>query len=228
MKHIWAGLLVAVSCIGSEGQVAAHSLVKEFPEFRVYPGILDEGGFPLTSSRLCTTESKPHCFALQRETDPYDKDDSTPFALRSKSQRIKLDNGGSLVLFNANSGGGSGSSDRYVLLRYDSDGRLTNLLPKVIVTNQADVAVWNLPTVSILPVILTADALWEDGGHYSPHFFEVRVYIYDPVGDKYKLRTRYRTPHRHPGIDNEEQQPEVLEKERERIIRALLSSSPPK
>jgi hypothetical protein len=125
------------------------------------------------------------------------------------------------VLFNANCGGGSGSDDRYVLLRSEPDGHLKNLLPQVIVTNQADVAVWDLPTVSTMPVFLAADFLWEDGAHYGSHFFEVRIYIYDAAMDRYKMQHKYRTAHKYPGIDTWDAAPEVLEKERGRIIEVL-------
>lgn len=188
--------------------------VKEFPHYKVYQGILDEGNFPISGARLCTTEGKAHCFTLSDSgADP------DYFGLRAKSQRLKLDSGGSIVLFNANRGGGSGSSDKYVLLRSEPDGLLKNLLPEIVVSNQADVATWNLPAVSRLPIFITADYLWEGmEGHYSPHFFEVRMYVYDEATDRYKLRHKYRTAHKYPGIDNWEQAPEVLERE-ERLSR---------
>jgi len=126
------------------------------------------------------------------------------------------------VLFNANCGGGSGSSDRYVLLRSEPDGQFKNLLPQIVVTNQADVAAWALPTVSPMPVFLTADYLWGDmEGHYSPHFFEVRIYVYDVAADRYKLLHKYQTARKYPGIDNGTQAPEVLDKEKNRIIKIL-------
>ncbi len=126
------------------------------------------------------------------------------------------------MLFNANCGGGSGSADRYVLLRSEPDGHIKNLLPEIIVTNQADVSTWDLPTVSSMPVFLTADYIWGGmEGHYGDHFFEVRMYVYDAPTDQYKLSHKYRTAHKYPGVDNWEQAPVVLEKERDRIIQAL-------
>ena len=126
------------------------------------------------------------------------------------------------MLFNANCGGGSGSADRYVLLRSGADGHLKNLLPEIIVSNQADVATWDLPTVSPLPVFVTAEYLWRGmEAHYSSHFFEVRMYVYDEAADRYKLRHKYQTAHKYPGIDNWEQAPVVLERERGNIIEML-------
>lgn len=191
--------------------------VREFPQYKVYQGALDEGNFPISSAQLCTTEGKAHCFTLSDSgADP------DYFGLRAKSQRLKLDGGGSIVLFNANCGGGSGSADKYVLLRSEPDGRLKNLLPGIVVSNQADVATWNLPTVSRLPIFVAADFLWEGmEAHYSSHHFEVQVYVYDEATDLYKLRVKYRTAHKYPGIDNWEQAPEVLEGERGKIVEML-------
>jgi hypothetical protein len=217
MKCLWVWALLVGCVIGAWGQEAHSGATREFPAFKVYPGTLDEGGFPVTGARLCTSEAKAHCFALAPQVEEV----RFVFGLRPKSQRIKLDSGGSLVLFNANCGGGSGSGDRYVLLRSEPDGQIRSLLPEILVSNQADVAVWDLPTVSPMPVFVTADALWEDGAHYSPHFFEVKTYVYDPIRDRYKLRRTYRTAHRYSGIDNWDSPPEVLQKERVRIVGML-------
>ena len=178
MKCLWVWALVAGFVANAWGQGTRSAVIREFPEYRVYPGTLDQDNFPVSGARLCTTEAKPHCFALDRhETD---ENDRFYFGLRATSKRIKLSGGGSVVLFNANCGGGSGSSDRYVLLRSESDGRFKNLLPPIVVSNQADVAIWDLPTVSAMPIFLTADFLWEGmEAHYSNHFFEVQIYVYD-------------------------------------------------
>jgi hypothetical protein len=220
MKSLWVWLLMAASCGGAQGGSSVG--VRDFPAYKVYPGTLDEGGFPLSNARLCTVEAKDQCFTLAHSGAGSDEDSWTYYGLRARSRRIKLDGGGSVVLFNANTGGGSGSSDRYVLLRSDADGRLKNLLPEIIVTNQADVAMLGLPTVSSLPVLLTADALWEgQEGHYGSHFFEIRMYVYDSGKDRYKLSHKYSTASKYPGIDNWDQTPEVLEKERKRIVAVL-------
>jgi len=196
--------------------------LNEFPQYKVYQGVLDEDNFPVSGARLCSTEGRPRCFSLVHSGTKSDEDSWSYFGLRAKSQRLKLDGGGSLVLFNANCGGGSGSADRYVLLRSEPDGHFKNLLPEIIVSNQADVATWNLPTVSLLPVFVTADYLWEGmEAHYSSHFFEIRMYVYDGVADRYKLRHKYRTAHKYAGIDNWEQVPEVLARERGKIIEML-------
>jgi hypothetical protein len=195
---------------------------RDFPKYRVYQGVIDEGNFPVSGARLCSTEGKPRCFSLAHFGAKSDEDSSSNFGLRARTQRLELDGGGSLVLFNANCGGGSGSADRYVLLRSEPDGHLKNLLPEIIVSNQADVAAWALPAVSPLPVFVTADFLWEGmEAHYSSHFFEIRMFVYDGATDRYILHRKYRTAHKYPGIDNWEQAPEVLEREREKIVEML-------
>jgi hypothetical protein len=204
-KYLRVVLLLPISISVTFAQGVRPTVVREFPAYKVYPGALDGDGFPINGSRLCTIEKPVHCFWLAPQIARFEKGDvQSDFALRTTSKRIKLDGGGSLVLFNANCGGGSGSADRYVLLRSEPDGHIKNLLPEIIVTNQADVAAWNLPTVSPMPVLLTADYI--DGGglecHYCNHFFEVRMYLYDPLADRYKLRHSYQTAHKYPGIDN--------------------------
>jgi hypothetical protein len=222
MKCLWVGVVLAVCALGMLAQGELSTAVREFPQYKVYPGVLDEDNSPVSGARLCATERKSHCFTLAHSGAGSDADSWLYYGLRAKSQRIKLDAGGSVVLFNANCGGGSGSDDRYVLLRSEPDGRFKNLLPEIIVTNQADVAMWDLSTVSPMPVFVTADSLWGAmEGHYSQHFFEVRMYVYDAVADRYKLRHKYQTAHKYPSIDNWEQAPEVLEKERSRVIEML-------
>jgi len=222
MRNLWIAGALAFCALRLMAQGESSAAFQEFPHYKVYPGILDEDNAPVSGARLCATEGKPRCFTLAYSGLKSDQDDRSYFGLRAKSQRIKLNGGGSIVLFNANCGGGSGSSDRYVLLRSQPDGQFKNLLPEIVVTNQADVAAWDLPTVSPMPVFLTAEYIW--GGmeaHYSSHFFEVRIYVYDGVADRYKLRRKYQTAHKYPGIDNWEQAPEVLERERGKIIETL-------
>jgi hypothetical protein len=222
MRFLWVAGVLTFCALRVVAQGESSTAVREFPQYRVYQGVLGEDNFPISGARLCTTEGKPNCFTLAHSGAKSDEDSWSYFGLRARSQRLKLDGGGSVVLFNANCGGGSGSADRYVLLRSEPDGHLKNLLPEIIVTNQADVATWDIPNVSPLPVFVTADYLW--GGmeaHYSSHFFEVRIYVYDAAADRYKLRHKYQTAHKYPGIDNWEQAPEVLEKERGKIIEML-------
>lgn len=222
MKCLWVGAVFAVCALDMSAQGELSTAVREFPQYKVYQGVLDEDNFPVSGARLCATEGKSHCFTLAHSGAGSDADNWSYYGLRAKSQRLKLGGGGSVVLFNANCGGGSGSADRYVLLRSEPDGHIKNLLPEIIVTNQADVAMWDLSVVSPMPVLVTADYLWGAmEGHYSQHFFEVRMYVYDAAADRYKLRHKYSTANKYPGIDNWEQAPEVLEKERGRIIEML-------
>jgi hypothetical protein len=200
----------------------AKPRILEFPEFKVYGGVQDEANQPVGAARLCINERPIHCYFLPSEIDVHNKDLRSDFGLRPESKRIPVRSGGSLVLFHANCGGGSGSDDRYVLLRREVNGRFKNLLPKIIVTNQADVAIWDLPALSSLPVLVTADYLWEGKeAHYGDHHFEVKAYIYDAETDRYVLKEQYRTAQKYPGVDNWEQAPEVLDKERSRIIEKI-------
>jgi hypothetical protein len=224
MKFLLVVPVMLAACPLGMAQGLHEAPIRGFPPYRIYPGILDEDNQPVSGAKLCATETKPHCFTLAHSGEGADEDSWLYYGLRAHSQRLKLSGGGSLVLFNANCGGGSGSSDRYVLLRSEPDGRFKNLLPEIIVSNQADVAAWDIPAVSPMPVFVTAEFLWGGmEGHYSSHFFEVRMYVYDPQADGYKLRHKYQTAHKYPGIDNWEEAPEVLGRERSKIFDLLTA-----
>jgi hypothetical protein len=215
-------ILFGVLCQPGFAQNPHPGAMSDFPPYKILPGAIDEDNQPLSAASLCPTVPASACFTLADYGSSPKNDDLLPFGLRPRSQRLKLTAGGSLVLFNANCGGGSGSSDRYVLLRYESDRTLKNLLPEVVVSNQADVAAWDLPTFSPLPVFVTADFIW--GGmeaHYSPHYFEIRIFLYDAASDRYILKHKYPTAHKYPGTDNWEGMPEVLEREKPKIMRLL-------
>jgi len=223
MRFLWIVLLLAACSFGN-AQAPSTTTIRDFPAYVIYPGTLDEDDFPTSSSRLCTTEANPHCYTLPRTSYDSDNTNFSYYALRTKSKRFKLDSGGSLILFNANCGGGSGSADRYALLRSEPSQHLKDLLPEIIVSNQADVAMWNIPDASPLPVFVVADFLWGAGeAHYSSHFFEVRIYAYDSKADRYTFRHKYRTAHKYPGIDNWEQAPGVLASERNRVVKFMSS-----
>jgi hypothetical protein len=147
------------------------------------------------------------------------------FGLHPKAQRVPLTSGGSLVLFSANSGGGSGSSDRYALLRYERDGSLRDLLPAITLTNQSDHALWDVPTVSDMPLLVTADYLWGAmEAHYGSHYYEIRVYHYDPTTGKYAQILKYETGHQYRGFDNTSDDPfPLLKFERTTILRKLAA-----
>ena len=58
--------------------------------------------------------------------------------------------------------------------------RLINLLPNVRVTNQSEYHFWNLPALSAMPVLVTADFVWSEGEtHFSQHRSRITSYVYN-------------------------------------------------
>src|SRR5450756_497353 len=166
----------------------------EFPAYKIHPGHVERSNpyFPTTNARLCLVTGQRECFTLASSVYAKHPDGDTFYGLLPKAMRVTLPSGGSLILFHANSGGGSGSSDRFVLLRYESDGHLNNLLPSLILSNQSDIALWDIPSVSSMPILATADFIWEGmEAHYGRHFYQIRAYRYDPRTERYRQVFKY-------------------------------------
>jgi len=111
--------------------------------------------------------------------------------------------------------------DRLAILRFESNGKIVNLLPFVGVTNQSDRAVWQIPAASSFPVMVVADFYWMDGEtHFSDHLYTVTAYRFNTVKDRYVEALSYRTSKKYPGLDKVDQV-HVLSSERAEILRRL-------
>jgi hypothetical protein len=222
-RYVTPLLTLAVCTIAavSSAQTAVRT-VSDFPPFRLHEGAKDEGGFPTSDAKLCIVVSSQTCFPLSPQRDKDDKDADFYFGLYPKAQRIPLRSGGSLVLFFADSGGGSGSSARFALLRYEPNGSLRDLLPTLMLSNQSDHALWNVPTISDMPLLVTADFIWEGSeGHYGPHFYEIRAYRFSTRTGKYAQILKYQTSHKYRGFDNFDDPFPLLKYEKSSILRKL-------
>lgn len=215
-------LAVFTIAAASSAQTNARS-VSDFPPFILHEGANDEDGLPASNARLCLSNGPRTCFSLSSlRPDKKYKDLVFDFGLFPKAQRVPLHSGGSLVLFSADCGGGSGSSTRFALLRYEQDGSLRDLLPELMLTNQSDHALWDVPAVSDMPLLVTADFIWEGlEGHYGPHFYEIRVYRYNPGTGKYAEILKYQTSHKYRGFDNFDNPFPLLKYEKSSILRKL-------
>jgi hypothetical protein len=198
------------------------TVVHEFPPYKVRQGTVDADGLPTGAARLCLDRQPTRCYSLPKGRSDMHSGVEYQFGLEPKTERISVQGGESLILFSATfSGGGSGSLDELALLRYEQDGALRNLLPVVQLTEQGDRAIWQLPSVSSMPVLMTADYVWGEGEtHFAQHFFEIRAYLYEAASQIYAEKIRYRTDRRYPGLD-EVEQVNVLVPERTEILRRL-------
>jgi hypothetical protein len=190
--------------------------VSNFPAYKVYSGTLDGDGLPTSGARLCLDAKVTSCYTL------LEKRNDMQFGLEPKTRKVSVQGGGSLVLFSGTfSGGGSGTLDELALLQYEQDQTLWNVLPVVQLTEQSDHAVWQLSSVSSMPVLLTADFVWgKNETHFEPHHFEVRAYLYDSAKQIYVEKMSYQTSRRYPSLD-QVSQIKVLVPEQSEILRRL-------
>ncbi|MGB6194565.1 MAG: hypothetical protein WBF42_19025, partial [Terracidiphilus sp.] len=128
-----------------------------------------------------------------------------------------------LTLFSAMfSGCGSGTLTDFSLLAVQ-DGEFVNLLPIVRLSNQSELRIWNERALSSLPVILTADFLWnikEGETHFSGHHYQIDVYVFDDANERYFREVSYQTVRKYPGLD-EANSLRVIESERQAILAKL-------
>jgi hypothetical protein len=192
-------------------------------QYRVIPGKLDADGLPTTSARICLgTTGTDRCY-----TAPSDK---YAFGLDPKAETIGRLNGQDLILFKATfSSGGSGELTNLALLE-GRPSELVNVLPSVQLTNQSEYKLWNLPQISGLPTLATADFVWDfaamkasnyaDETHFAHHRYQISVYIFDQKVQKYLERIHYMTTKKYPGLD-EADSVRVLDAEKKAILAKL-------
>lgn len=195
--------------------------IAEFPPFTMHPGTQDADGEPTSHARLCLIQST-QCFTLSAN-----KEESKLqffFGLDPKAERLPVTSGGSLIFFSGTfSGGGSGTSDNLTLLQYGPDGAITDLLPEVRLSNQSERRFWNLPQVSKMPILVTADFNWAEGEtHFADHFYTLSAYVFDTKTNRYARQLKYITSKNYPGIDQADTI-KVLQPERDTITQKLTS-----
>jgi hypothetical protein len=192
-------------------------------QYRVLPGKLDVDGLPTTSARICLgTTGTDHCYTPPRE--------KYTFGLNPKEETIGTHDGPDLILFRATfSGGGSGDLTSLALLEEHS-GDFVSLLPVVQLTNQSEFKLWNLPQFSSLPILATADFVWDlaamkasnyaEETHFARHRYQIGVYVFDQRTQKYLERVHYMTPKKYPGLDDSDSI-RVLDAEKRAILAKL-------
>jgi hypothetical protein len=173
------------------------------------------------AAKLCIVGQKNICYQMPSEVTSGQGKMTCEFGLEPRSERLSLANGGSWVFFSAMfSAGGSGTLERLAMLRYDGSGRISNLLPYVGVSNISDRAMWSVPDASRYPVLVIAEFIWSDGEvHFSPHYFAVEAWRFDPKINRYSKVFSYRTTRKYdcnPSV-------RVLEPERQEILRRLMA-----
>lgn len=140
-------------------------------QYHLIPGKIDEsmGCDPKTPARICLGSGSAHCYAPESTKD-------YTFGMEPAAITVGKLDGPPLILFSADfSGCGSGTLTDYSLLTVRA-GEFVNLLPKVRLTNQSEFKFWSLPQISRLPVLATADFIWDfdalnkSNGQEETHF----------------------------------------------------------
>jgi len=210
----WKMRLSCVTAILLAGACATMG----WPQFRIVPGKIDEtmGCIPKTPARICLDAGMAHCYAPASDKD-------YTFGMEPKATPVGKLGGQPLVLFSAMfSGCGSGTLTDYSLLTIRA-GEFANLLPKVRLTNQSEYRLWALPQISNLPILATADFIWDfkaDETHFAAHRYHVEAFVFDTKSGRYVQRVCFDTAKKYPGLD-EVDQIRVLEAERAVILAKL-------
>lgn len=168
-----------------------------------------------------------HCFS-----PPSDK--NYIFGLEPTAIPAGQMDGQPLTLFMAMfSGCGSGTLTNFSLLTVQN-GEFVNLLPKVQLTNQSEYKLWKLPQFSKLPILVTADFIWDFEGmqksnfdeeaHFAAHRYRIEAFTYDVKSGRYLQRFSYQTRAKYPGLD-EVEEIKVLDAERPTILSMLRPAS---
>jgi hypothetical protein len=128
--------------------------------------------FPKTPARFCLGSSgTEHCFAPASTKDYI-------FGLEPKATPVGRFDGHELTLFSAMfSGCGSGTLTDFSLLSVH-DGEIVNLLPTIRLTDQSEFKLWNMARISKLPVLVTADFIWDFKAgetHFGRHHYAIRI-----------------------------------------------------
>jgi hypothetical protein len=164
-----------------------------------------------------------HCFV-----PPSDKD--LVFGLEPRATPVGHLDGIELTLFTAMySNCGSGTLTKYALLTVR--GReLVNLLPSVELSNQSDYKFWSLPEFSSLPILVTADFIWDyttirkpnfiEETHAAPHRYRINAYVYDAKSDRYLQKVRFDTTKMYSGQQDAEEI-NIVDAEKEVILAKL-------
>jgi hypothetical protein len=167
-------------------------------------------------ARICLgAAGEAQCYA-----PPNDKD--FVFGLDPKATPAGTLDGIPLTLFEATfSGCGSGTLTHYSLLTV-RNGEFVDLLPKVELTNISEIRLWKLPALSALPVVVTADFIWDFKAgetHFDNHRYKIDAFLYDAATGMYLQKLDYETAKKYSSGDGLPIQ--TLEAERTTILARL-------
>jgi hypothetical protein len=225
-------LIICAMAAASVAAVAQTRKTLDFPRFKLVNGKLDvdKDGIemPASGASLCLVGGAKTCFQMA----PHQETDGKfmyQFARDPLSERIALKGGGSLAFFSASYYSVEPLKfDRLALLRYEENGRLTDLLPYIAVSFQGEHAMWTLPDISAMPVLVTADLYWDFNANetrWDDHRYFVEAYRDDISSDRYVFLFKYLTKRKYASGDHKPVR--VLGPERDEVLRRLRAAAQP-
>lgn len=211
---------LAVNLVSSLLLIAAGATAQsgELPKFMshevtIIPAKLDtETSQPLGPASVCIGGGPaPQCYRAPKD---YGRDPAV--------EVVQLGNDSPALLFSAGSGGVSGWSVHFALLRPGTGKYLEDLLRDVTVSNQSQHTFWNEPALSDAPIFVTADFIWgPDEGHYDSHRYVISAYTLEDPEDlgsaSYYLSDRYMTVRKY----NQDANDDILGAEKAEILSRL-------
>jgi hypothetical protein len=153
----------------------------------VTPELDEDGFFPKGPASVCL-EGPPlrQCYTAPQE-----------FGRNPTVTVTQLDKNTPALLFSAESGGVSGWTVLFALLRPGARTELDDLFFGITVSAQSQHAFWSDSTISPAPIFLTASYVWgPDEAHWGAHRYIISAYVRKLVSgdfDSYFLEDQYRT-----------------------------------
>ena len=172
---------------------------------------LEDGLFPKGPASVCLEgPPKRQCYTAPQE-----------FGRAPKVDVVQLDKNTSALLFTAASGGVSGWTIQFALLRPGMGAQLDDLFSGITVSNQNQHAFWSDSAISEVPVFLTASYVWSpEEGHYGFHRYIISTYARKSVSgdsENYYLEDQYMTT-RYYDLDAND---DILISEKQEILARL-------
>ncbi len=138
---------------------------------------------------------------------------------------VQVKRGMPALLFSSDSGGVSGTSISFVLLRLGAGGDLDNLFPKIEISEQSQNAFWNEPSISDAQSFITADyVLGVDEAHWDKHRYRISAYVLKPSslldGPTYQLEDQFMTARKYD-LEGGSSKVDILAAKKLEILRRL-------
>jgi hypothetical protein len=172
-----------------------------------------DGFFPEGPSTVCIAGPR-QCYTAPRD-----------YGIDPHVEIVELTRGKPALLFSASSGGVSGRSLHFALLRPGRFNNLDDILGADPISNQSEHAFWTESAISGSPIFVVADAVWgPDETHYSEHRFVISAYVlltsnlFD--APRYFLDDRYMTVRKY----DQDAGDQILKSERTEILTRLMKA----